>query len=100
MPIKNNTDGLMDEMDKRIKEKLLKSALIVERDAKKNCPRKTGRLVRSITHVIEGNKAVVGTNVEYAPYVELGTHKMAARPFLRNALHGNIRKIKRIWNDK
>ena len=28
----------------------------------------------------------IGTNVEYAPYVELGTVKMTARPFLRPAI--------------
>lgn len=34
----------------------------------------------------QGLLAVVGTNVEYAPYVELGTYKMTARPFLLPAL--------------
>lgn len=28
---------------------------------------------------------VVGTNVEYAPYVEFGTSKMSAQPYLRPA---------------
>ena len=47
-----------------------------ERYAKKRCPVKTGRLRNSITHVTtkEGKDTVVnvGSNVEYAPYVELG----------------------------
>jgi HK97 gp10 family phage protein len=30
----------------------------------------------------------IGTNVEYAPYLEYGTYKMPARPFLRPALDG------------
>ena len=46
----------------------------------------TGRLRGSISHAVSGNDVYIGTNVEYAPYVELGTHKMAARPFLRNAI--------------
>jgi len=46
----------------------------------------TGRLRGSITHAVSGNDVYIGTNVEYAPYVELGTRKMAARPFLRNAI--------------
>lgn len=33
----------------------------------------------------EKNAVYIGTNVEYAPYIEHGTSKMAARPFLRNA---------------
>lgn len=76
--------------------------------------RLTGRLRNSITFAVSGqsantssytdndgngytyegtapddtkNKAVyIGTNVEYAPYVELGTVKMAARPFLKPAV--------------
>lgn len=34
----------------------------------------------------EENSVYIGTNVEYAPYVELGTSKMPPRPFLRNAI--------------
>lgn len=49
------------------------------------CPVDTGRLRASITHAVEEDTAYVGTNVEYAPYVELGTSKMAARPYLRPA---------------
>jgi len=30
-------------------------------------------------------KVVIGTNVEYAPYLELGTSKMSPRPFMRPA---------------
>lgn len=45
----------------------------------------TGRLRGSISHTHDDEAAYIGTNVEYAPYVELGTYKMAARPFLRNA---------------
>ena len=58
--------------------------------AKKACPVDTGRLRNSITHQqYSENTEVIGTNVEYAPYVELGTYKMAARPFLRPAAEGH-----------
>lgn len=38
----------------------------------------------------------VGTNVEYAPYQELGTEKMDARPFLRPAFENFREEIKQI----
>ena len=47
---------------------------------------RTGRLRNSITHGTTDDKAIVGTNLEYAPYVELGTSKMPSRPFLRNSV--------------
>lgn len=60
----------------------------------------TGRLRDSITHSTDrGNlTTTVGSDVEYAPYVELGTYKMAARPFLRYALYLNEQKLKEIIN--
>lgn len=59
---------------------------MAESYAKALCPVDTGRLRNSITHQqFDEDTEVVGTNVEYAPYVELGTHKMGARPFLRPA---------------
>lgn len=56
----------------------------------------TGRLRGSISHATDSDSAYIGTNVEYAPYVELGTYKMAARPFLRNAVTNYEDDYKRI----
>lgn len=58
--------------------------------AKKLCPVDTGRLRNSITHQqYDENTEVIGTNVEYAPFVELGTTRMSARPYLRPAAEGH-----------
>lgn len=56
----------------------------------------TGRLRGSITHAKDDESAYVGTNVEYAPYVELGTYKMPARPFLKNGILNYVDDYKRI----
>ena len=93
----DNTDKFLREMDKEIHRKLTKSVLVIERKAKQVCKRKTGTLARSITHQVEEDKGVVGTNIDYAPHVELGTSKMAAQPYLRTALETNMGKIKRIF---
>ena len=65
--------------------------LVAEGYAKENCPVDTGRLRNSISHQADDGAVYIGTNVEYAPYVELGTSKMAARPYLRPAAenHGD-----------
>jgi HK97 gp10 family phage protein len=50
-------------------------------------PRKqTGRLRASVATEVDGLTGRVGTNVEYGRYLELGTRRMAARPWLRRAL--------------
>lgn len=54
----------------------------------------------SIQTRIEGNAVyVVGTNVEYAVWVETGTTKMEAQPYLRPAMNEADRNIKSIVGD-
>lgn len=81
--------------------------------AKKNCPVGTpestgikgyvgGRLKNSITHAQrDENTEAIGTNVEYAPYVELGHHTVsgsyvAGRPFLRKSVENHANEYKQI----
>lgn len=59
--------------------------------------KRTGRLRGSITGEYDGNSAQVGTNVEYGPYVELGTSKMDARPFIKPAIADHIDEYKEIF---
>ena len=91
-------DKAIRNMEQAVNVALEVSALVVEGAAKNLAPVDTGNLRNSITHVIDsqGKAARVGTNVHYGPYVELGTSKMAAQPYLSPALDqnkGNIRKI-------
>lgn len=70
--------------------------------AKKLCPVDTGRLRNSITHQqYDENTEAIGSNVEYAPYVELGHHTtggtfVAGKPFLRPAAEGHTTEYKNI----
>jgi HK97 gp10 family phage protein len=46
----------------------------------------TGRLRGSVAHEVVGLIGRVGTNVIYGRFLEFGTRRMAARPWLRRAL--------------
>ena len=78
-------------------EKALRTgALIVEGDAVLRAPVDTGNLRASITHRVDGDEAIIGTNVEYAPYLEFGTSKQSPQPYLRPALDENKSQVRNI----
>lgn len=76
-------DKILAKLDKMIDKSALQKAmedacLMIESDSKRECPTgDTGRLRGSIESDVktEGDNIIgtVGTNVEYAPYVEYGT---------------------------
>lgn len=79
--------------------------LFVLGEAMVRCPVKTGNLRSSINveetpdaiDLDERDKVVtIGTPVEYAPFVELGTSKSAKQPFLRPAAENNLGRIKKL----
>lgn len=69
---------------------LLRLGLRVQNEARKFCPVDTGRLRSSIQHVPgrddRGPYVDVGSNVKYAPFIEFGTFRAMAQPYLRPAL--------------
>lgn len=87
--LSKSIDGVIDEA-------LMLSGLIVERSAKRNTPVDTGRLRASITTRLGNNYVEVGTNVKYAPYVEFGTSKQSAQPYLTPAYTQNKKRIVQI----
>lgn len=71
----DNSDAFCDALKQAELKALETVGLVAEGYAKKLCPVDTGNLRNSITHTVdEGeNSAYIGTNTEYAAYVELGT---------------------------
>ena len=63
--------------DEAVAKALETIGLVAERYAKELCPTDTSRLKNSISHQVDDETVYVGTNVEYAPYVEFGTGKFA-----------------------
>ena len=94
---------LESAVEARIQRAMGEAALLIERRAKEYAPvGETGNLRASIAHVVnrmgrDTVKAVIGSNVEYAPYQEFGTYKMAAQPFLRPALENSRDEIEDIF---
>lgn len=73
--ITDNSDQVLAEFQQQILKALTITGMTAEGYAKELCPHDTGRLRSSITNQVDtGDKSVViGTNVEYGKYVELGT---------------------------
>ena len=90
------------EVSEAIKSALLKGletcGLVAEGYAKKLAPVDTGNLRNSITHTVDEDEpaAYIGTDVEYAPYVCLGTIHMAAQPFLKPAVADHANEYRKI----
>lgn len=75
----SNIIKALDKIDlspEELRKALSKSALLVERDAKKNVASTThgnGELANSITSVVYDDYAEIGTNKKYGIYVHQGT---------------------------
>lgn len=70
---------------------------VAESHAKQLCPVDTGNLRNSITHAqLDENTEIIGTSVSYAAFVELGTVRMKARPYLRPAAENHGPEYKAI----
>ncbi len=87
---------LLDALPEQIEQALTAIGMTAETHAKELCPVDTGRLRNSITHEVDDHAAIIGTNVEYAAYVELGTSRMSARPYLRTAVENYTQEYKSI----
>ena len=73
---------------------VLAACILVQGRAKNTVRKKTGLLRRSITYDLyySGTSKLVGevgTNVKYGPFIEFGTKKNKAYPFLLPAIENN-----------
>lgn len=88
--VESNKDDVLSEVARKLDKALEIIGLTAEAYAKTNCPVDTGNLRNSITHRTGENYVAIGTNVEYAPYVEMGTSSMKARPYLQPAIENHL----------
>ena len=118
--IKSNVKEVLEGLDDAVERALVACGIVAEGHAKFICPVDTGRLRGSIVYATSTQHSTgeepaeagdytphgtppkgevqIGTNVEYAPAVELGTskRKRKAKPFLRPALENHIKEYERV----
>lgn len=110
--VKWHGEKLKAETEKEFIRRLHRAAITLKNEIKVNIsdpsppastegnpPHKdTGRLRASISHEVDDTSraARVGTNVTYGKFLELGTKRMGARPFIRAAFDKLLPEIKRI----
>lgn len=104
----NNAQSVIDDMKMKKEAALEAIGMQAETYAKLYCPVGTpestgkpgyigGTLRGSIGHQkADDNTMCIGTNVEYAPYVELGTYKMRPRHYLKKACTNHVDEYKNI----
>ena len=85
----SNVNDILRRMEKGKRNALTAIGASAETHTKENITADklvdTGRLRNSISHAVDGEAAYIGSNVEYAPYLELGTKKIAAHHYLKRA---------------
>lgn len=73
--------------------------LFVVGRAKLNAPYITGLLRKSIDHKVEDTSVIIGSDVQYAEEVEVGTRTKKAKPYLEPAVMKNVSQIKKLIED-
>ena len=96
---KDNTDEVLAALERAKKRGLEAIGLTAEGYAKKETPVRTGRLRNSISHTTDDEAAYIGTNVEYAPYVELGARGRQGKHMLKRAASEHTDEYKRLMED-
>ena len=96
---KDYSKEVLAALEKGKRNALTAIGATAETYAKKATPVDTGRLRNSISHSVDGEAAYIGTNVEYAPYVELGTSRAKAHHMLQKAATEHSTEYKRLAED-
>ena len=96
----DNVDLTKSEIRAAFARALERIGMQAEGYAKDLCPVDTGNLRNSITHDSDGTAAYIGTNVDYGKYVELGTRRQAAQPYLKPAGTDHTGTYKNIVKDE
>ena len=97
--VEDNTEVVVNAIQSAVLGALESCGLLATSYAKASCPVRTGRLRSSITEETSAseNRVYIGTDVEYANYVECGTSKQKEQPYLRPALNKHESQYRTIF---
>lgn len=86
--VMNRIPALIAYVESQAKAAVVSNAKEIQRKAREFAPKKTGFLAASITvsSVTRGKEAEIQVLADYGLFVEVGTYKMAARPYLAPAV--------------
>lgn len=115
--VDSHVDEVINALQSQKKRVLKEWGMVAEAYASDYCPVDTGRLRGSITYDTDDDTMYVGTNVEYAPYIELGHSQevgryvpalgkrlvspvVPAQPFLRPAIEDHISEYEQIAREE
>ena len=88
----SGVDGLLKalsgaEVKSKVSKAVQKNGAQMHKAALRNVPVDTGHLKRSITLETDSTTATVQEHTDYGIYVEMGTRKMAAQPYIKPAFN-------------
>jgi HK97 gp10 family phage protein len=95
MKLESKLSAIADAADGAVSEALFRTAADIVGIAKQLAPIDTGALKQSIGAIPQSSTSVViGSDKEYAPYVEYGTADSPAQPFLTPAFVQSVPTFK------
>lgn len=97
--LKDNTDEVLTALQRAKKRGLKAIGFTAEGYAKKETPVDTGRLRNSISNKTDDEAAYIGTNVEYAPFIELGARGRKPVHMLKRAATEHSNEYKELMVD-
>lgn len=97
----DHSSEVQSELERRVAAGLEAIGLEAEKNIKGLTPVQTGRLRNSISHTRSQNTEYIGTNVEYAPAVELKEryHRVGQAHYMRDGIQRYMDDYKRIMQD-
>ncbi len=95
----DNSEKILSDFENALQKGLKAIGMTAEGHAKKETPVDTGRLRNSISHAETKDSTYIGTNVEYAPYIENGARGRKAHHMLQRAATQHSAEYKKIMED-